>query len=227
MKKVLIASDIHALLKQDGAFLNRTDIQVFVAATNDDILKIHREERMDLIITRLDMPGLEGERLYQQLREDAALRSVSLIMTCANTPEEIRKSSRIRSNAVLLQPLHPVLLMAKAQQLLDIAARQTFRVLLSANIDGHSWEGSFYCRTRNISTTGMLIETNRRLADESRLSCQFYLPQSKRIQASGKIVRIIEQSPGNEEYHYGFMFTDISAEARQALADFVERAARR
>ena len=222
MKKVLIAQELHALLEQDRSFLGRTDMQVFVAATNDEMLNIHRTERVDLIISKLDLPGMDSEKLYGLVREDAALRTVSTIMCCANTPEAIKKSSRCRVNAVLLEPLHPVLLMAKAQQLLDIAAREMIRVLLGVVIDGRFGDEAFYCRTKNISATGLMIETRKRLVEGARLTCQFYLPDATRIQASGKIVRIIQQTSGQEDHQYGLMFTDIAPEIKQLLADFVE-----
>src|SRR5512140_3712679 len=99
-------------------------------------------------MTRLDMPGMASAELFQLIREDAALRTVSAIMACANTPEAIKESSRCRVNAVLLDPLHPVLLMAKAQQLLDIAARESIRVLLGIIVDGRFGREAFYCRSK-------------------------------------------------------------------------------
>ena len=224
MKKALIARDIHALLEQDSAFLDRTDIQVSMVETNDDVLKVHRAERADLIMTRLDLPGMASEKLFDLIREDPALRTVSVLMACANTPEAIKESSRCRVNAVMLDPLHPVLLMAKAQQLLNIAARETIRVLLGVVIDGRFGEEAFYCRSKNISATGMMIETRRRLAEGARLSCQFYLPDATKVEAAGKIVRIIQQTPGGQGHQYGLMFTDVAPEVKKLLTDFVERA---
>jgi len=222
MKKVLIAQELHALLEQDRSFLDRTDMQVLVAATNDEVLAFHRAEQVDLIISKLDLPGIASEKLYGLIREDAALRTVSTILCCANTPEAIKKSSHCSVNAVLLEPLHPVLLMAKAQQLLDIAARENIRVLLGVVIDGRFGEEAFYCRTKNISATGMMIETRKRLVEGARLTCQFYLPDATRIQTSGKIVRIIQQTSGDGELQYGLMFTDIAPETKQLLAGYVE-----
>jgi len=222
MKKVLVARDIHAALEQENTFLSRTDMQVFTAGTNDEVLNVHRSEKVDLIIADLVLPGMPSEKLYGLIREDASLRTVSLILVCANTPDAIKESSRCRANAVLLRPLHPVLLMAKAEQLLDIPARETLRVLLSARVDGSSGDGSFYCRTGNISATGMMIESSKRLAEGARLSCQFYLPDATRMQMTGKIIRIIQQRSAEENYQYGLMFTDVAPEARQLLLAFVE-----
>ncbi len=224
MKKALLAPDIHFLLEQDSTFLDRTDMQVFIAATNDEVLKVHRAERVDLIMTKLDLPGMASEKLFDLIREDPSLRTVSVIMACANTPEAIKESSRCRVNAVMLEPLHPVLLMAKAEQLLDIAARETIRVLLGAIVNGRFGDEAFYCRTKNISATGMMIETRKHLAEGARLSCQFYLPDATSIQAAGKIVRIIQQASEAGEHQYGLMFTDVTPETKLLLTDYVESA---
>lgn len=225
MKKVLIAQDLHVLLEQDKTFLNRTDFTVFIMGTNDEALNIHRRERVNLIITNLDMPGMDSQQFCSRIREDKDLRAVSMIMVCPNTPEAIEQSARCRVNAVLLQPVHPLLLMVKAQQLLDIAARETLRVLLNASIDGSARNTSFFCRSRNVSATGMLIETNKQFAEGARLSCLFYLPNSKKIEAKGKIIRTKGQAPGAKDNIYGLMFTDIAPEVKQSLLDFVESSA--
>jgi response regulator RpfG family c-di-GMP phosphodiesterase len=224
MKKVLIAHDIHVLLERSYTFLNRTDIKVFVADTNDKALKIHHTERVNLIITQLDMPGLNTEQFCSLIRDEPNLRAASMIMVCDNTPGAIEQSSRCRANSVLLRPVHPIVLMEKAQQLLDIAARENVRVLMSASVDSRSEDDSFLCRTRNMSATGMLIETNQVLAEGARIFCEFYLPNAKKIKASGKIIRAVDQVPGDEDFLYGLMFTDITSEARQQLLEYVESA---
>lgn len=227
MKKILIARPIRELLEQDNTFLRRTDIAVFTAASNDEALRIHRAERANLIITELDMPGMASEEFCSLIREIPDLRTASVIMVCADAPEEIERSMRCRANAVLLRPVHPLLLMVKAQQLLDIASRETLRVLLNVSVDGQARDDSFYCRTRNISATGMLIETEKRLEEGMRLSCVFYLPNAVKIRTPGKIVRAATQAPGDDEYQYGLVFTDLVPEVKQQLIDYVETASRR
>lgn len=227
MKKILIARDLHGLLEQNETFVKRADLKVFVASTNDEALKIHRVERVNLIITQLDMPGMAGEQFCSMIRGDEDLRAVSMIMACRDTPEAINRSAQCRANVVLLHPVHPFVLMVKAQQLLDIAAREMLRVLLSASVDGRVDDEPFYGRVRNISATGMLIETDNRISEGARLSCQFYLPNAKKIQTSGKIIRIIEQTPGDEDYQYGLMFTDVTPETRQLLVDYIKDASRK
>jgi hypothetical protein len=70
----------------------------------------------------------------------------------------------------------------------------------------------------------MLIESDTPLSEGARLSCLFYLPNAKKIEVSGKIIRSLEQAPGHEDLQYGLMFTDITDEARRLLADYIEQA---
>jgi CheY-like chemotaxis protein len=227
MKKILIARDLHTVLAPNETFLKRTDLMLFIASTNDEALKIHRAERVNLIITLLDMPGMASEQFCSMIREHEELRAVSMIMVCADTPEAIERSAQCGANAVLLHPVHPFVLMVKAQQLLDIAAREMLRVLLSASVDGRVDDEPFLCRVRNISATGMLIECDTPLAEGARLSCMFYLPNTRKIEVSGKVIRSLEQTPSHQVHQYGLIFTDITAEARRLLADYVEQTSRK
>lgn len=227
MKKILIAQDINKILQQKLSFLQRADVKVFTAASNDEALKIHREERVNLIITQLDMPGMASEQFCSLVREDPELRAVSVIMICTNNRGEIEQSSRCRANAVILRPVNPALLLAKAQQFLDIAWRENYRVLLSLTIDGNTRDASFFCRSQNISTSGMLIETDKTLPYGDRVICSFFLPDSIRIQVAGEIVRIPEQAIGSTVKQYGIKFSNLTPEARQALEAFVARKAQK
>lgn len=234
MKKVLIGQDIHKTLRQKNSFLDRTDVKIFTATSNDEALKIHRKERVHLIIAELDMPGMQGmstEKLFSLIRKDSELRSVSVLIICPNSPAAIEQSSRCGANAVLLRPVDPAMILSKAQQLLEIASRETYRVLVAvegnAIIHGNPLNTTFFCRSQNISTTGMLIETDKTLAQGDHVVCSFFLPDSIRIQATGEIVRILPQASEAEAKRYGVKFSILTSEARQALESFVDKKAQK
>lgn len=212
---------------QKNSFLTRADVRVLTAASNDELLNIHRAEHANLIITQLDLPGMQVERLCSLIRGDEQLRDVSMLMVCANNPSAIEQSGRCRANAVLLRPVNAALLLAKAQQLLEVALRGTYRVLLSATVEGQSSDDSFFCQSRNISATGMLIETDKTLAAGDKISFSFFLPGSKRVQATGKIVRMLEKGQDGSANQYGLLFTDLTPDARRQLDSFIEKKALR
>jgi len=37
---------------------------LITAATNEEMIKIHKKERVDLIVAQLDMPGIKSEKLF-------------------------------------------------------------------------------------------------------------------------------------------------------------------
>jgi DNA-binding response OmpR family regulator len=223
MKKILIAEELKAILVKDAEYLGRSDVTLITAATNDELLAVHREEGADLIIAPLDMPGMKSERLYTTIRNDRKLRMVSVIIICPGIPSDIERSSRCGANAVLTRPIDVSLLLERARQLMDISARESYRVLLSTTIEGNSKDTSFFCRSENISATGLLLDMEKVLKKGERLTCKFSLPNVKQIKASGEIIRVIKQEAGTKTNRYGFKFSQLSEEAREAIEDFVHR----
>jgi DNA-binding response OmpR family regulator len=223
MKKILVAQEISDILQRKNSFLERGDMLVFTAASNDEALGIHRAERADLVITHLELPGMDVEQFCSLIRQKAAPGAVSLIMVCSNNRGSLEKSSRCRADAVLLRPVKSALIMAKAKQLLNINWRETYRVLLNVSVEGSSSEQMFACRSLDLSTTGMRIETEHSFRQGDRVICSFFLPDAKttHIEATGEIARIIPPGPGTGAGRYGVHFLDLSDDARKALGAFL------
>src|SRR5512146_1850458 len=223
MTKILIADALKAHLTREKSFLNRASVKLFTAVTNDDILAVHRAENVDLIISQLDMPGMKDDRLYAAIRKDSVLRKVSLIMLHNGTPGDRERAERCTANAVMTLPVDSAVVLEKAQELLDISWRESYRVLLSVNITGTSEESAFFCRSENISTTGLLVETDRELKEGDRVVCSFFLPGSRQIVAPGEVVRSNETAQKAGKRRYGVKFERLTAEARSAIETFVSK----
>jgi DNA-binding response OmpR family regulator len=223
VKNILIASEINWILQKKNSFLQRADMRVFTAATSDEALAIHRSEHLDLIITQLDLPGMPSERFCSLIREDQALRNVVIIMVCANDQAARARSLRLGVQAVYRMPVKPALVLAKARTLLNLSLRETYRVLLSVAVEGNASDQLFSCRTLDISTTGMLLETTLTFRQNDRLFCSFHLPDADttHIMATGEVVRTIQYTPGTDANRYGIHFLDLSAEAQKALQAFL------
>jgi len=226
MKKVLIAEPLHPLLRDERSFLDRSDVQVYLAATSDEALEIHRADRVDLIISRSDLPGMDSDLFCRTLRQDAAYGAVPLIMACPDVAGSVKPGSRCKPDVVLPEPVHPVILIAKAREYLRMPSRESIRVTLQAAVDVRAPHGApFACRAGNISSTGMLIETDRILQEGLALACRFYLPVARLVEAQGKIVRFIERSPGSDSRQYGLLFTSLAPEMRERITAYVRESA--
>jgi DNA-binding response OmpR family regulator len=223
MKKVLIADDVQAMLNKEKSFLAREGVQLFIASTSDDVLGLHRAEKVNLIIMGLDMPGMKCEDLCSLIRENQELRAVSMIILCPDNPAALARGAKCVANAVMTMPVNAALLMEKAQQLLAISSRESYRVLLSVKVDGASKDNAFFCRSENISVAGILIETDKILAKGDRVTCSFFLPGSKQLKISGEIIRVIKKAAGSKLNRYGVQFLQFADEAKSAIETFVER----
>ncbi len=175
---------------------------------------------LHLIIAHLDLPGMSAELMCSRIRDDAVPRSVQIIMVCANNRTAIEQASRCRPNAVILRPVNTGILLSRAQQLLAVVWRETFRISITVTVQGNEKGGTFSCRSRDISLSGMLMETEQKLEKGDCISCSFVLPDSTKIMATGEIVRAMN-GRGVVMNHYGVQFVQMSAESRNALEKFI------
>jgi DNA-binding response OmpR family regulator len=223
VKKILISDTVALLLEKDRKFLQRTDLKLYTVASNDELLSVHRSEKVDMIISWLDAPGMKLEDLFIEIRKDDDLRKVSLIMICHDKPVDMARAERCSPNVTLTLPVDTRLLLEKAQHLLNIPARESYRVLLSVNINGSSKDQAFFCRSENISATGLLLETDRTIQEGDRLTCSFFLPESQQITVPAEVVRKIVQADKSGAKRYGVRFEKMNVETRNAIESFVQR----
>jgi len=226
MKKILIAEALKSYIAKEKSFLKREDITVYSAATTDDMLKIHRSEKVSLIISQIDMPGMSAEQLCAQIRNNEALRQVSLLMISPDTSSDRERASRCKPNAIMTLPINTAQLLEKVQLLLDIPWRGSFRVLLSVAVEGDDKGNAFFCGSENISSSGLLIETDRVISKNDRVTCKFFLSGSEQIVVRGEVVRIMKRDAGKNVNQYGIRFLEINQKAQTSIASFVKKRAK-
>lgn len=223
MKKILIAEKLRPLLVQNKNFHFRANIAILTAATNDDVLKIHIEEKASLIITTFGLPGLSCEELFATIRQSKELQSVFTLLICENTLGLRERSSRCGAHAVMIEPIDPAALARKVQELLDAPPRRSYRVILNVVVEGASKNRAFLCKSENLSSGGMLITTEEQLTTGAGLSCSFYLPGGRKVTAHGTVARVIRQEPGSKTGRFGVAFTDLSPDTKAAIEDFISQ----
>ena len=224
MKKIIIAEDLITLVEKDNSFFKRTDIRTITAATNKEILDLHRTERADLIITNIDMPEMNAEELCTLIRNDNELRSVSIIIVCPETAANLQRCVHCGANAFVTTPVNHAVLLQEAHLLLHVTPRRSCRIDLKLKMEGTAKENPFTGLTENISAAGMLFRSAAILFEGDSISCSFSLPGSARISVSADIVRALKNKNGPPAKHlYGVVFSDISDNDVSAINAFVEK----
>ena len=222
MKQVIISKELHPLFQSTLLFLNRSEISLHPRETSDDILKSHFEHHADLIILKIDQPGMACETMIHVMRRSESLRAVSILVCHENRPALRERSGRCGANAVIALPAMPSRLAAEVQQLLEVQPRRAYRVVMNMTVESMHNNKPFLCKTENISTHGMLLRTAETLARGNRISCSFYLPDGTRVFAEGEIMRTVAPS-GSPTHQYGIRFLTISPAAQTAITAFVQK----
>jgi DNA-binding response OmpR family regulator len=220
MKKILLVNTSRYFLDEGKNLLDRKDFQVFLAPSALEALQIHRRERVNLIVAELNMPDMGCDALCSRIREDTEARSVSFIMVCNDNPAEIDRADRCGANICLRKPLAARTLLGHVEKLLAISVRRGYRVLLRARVKGAKDDVVFFCTSQNISTSGILIETDRTLLPGEQLTCSFYLPGAAHVTADGEVART-QNTPGGTVNYCGVRFTGLSSEHRVAIERFI------
>ena len=220
MKKVLLADGLKGLFTERGSFIARAGIQVFTAATNDEALAVHGRERVDLIVTQLDMPGIRIEDLFSAIRNDKELRKVSTIIICKDTLAHRERCKKCRANAVFTLPVDAELLAVKAQQFLHVAPRKLYRAPLAVGIQGSFKNRPLPFWTENISARGMLIRTEEPLSKGDGIFFSFFLPDGTHVSGYGEIARVDQLATG--AFLYGIKFTDVAPADSSAIEAVVK-----
>lgn len=224
MKKVIITEDLIKIVEKDKCFINRTDIKTISAATNEEILDLHRTERADLIITNLDMPAMNAESLCALIRNDAELRRVSIIIVCPETAESLQRCIQCGANAFVTTPVNHAVLLQEAHRLLHVTRRKSCRIDLKLKMEGKAKGKPFSGFTENISSAGMLFRSAAIFFEGDSILCSFTLPGGAGISVSADIVRVLKDKNKTLTKHlYGVVFTDISDNDISAINAFVEK----
>lgn len=221
MKKVLLVNSTRHFFEAGKSLLDRSDFQVFQAPTADQALRLHRQEQVNLIVSDLVLPETGGDVLCTRVRQIAESRDVSIILICHNNPEEQARAARSSANVCLFRPFPAKVLLDHVEKLLAVSVRKGYRVLLRAKVQGAQDDAVFFCTSRNISSTGILIEADRALNNGELINCSFYLPGSARITTNGEVVRKVAV---DGKTAYGVRFSGISTEHQQAIDSFIAEA---
>ena len=227
MKKIIITQDIRALLKQDDNFLNRADFRIFSAASNKQALDIHRAERANVIIADLDDKVCSGEHFCSTIRESKELCRVSLILMHSRGTLDIHKISSCRANAFIEKSADPAIVVAKAQELLSIPVRQTYRAPIGIMINCENSQNPFLGYSENISVTGMLLDTEKTFSKGDIISCAFVLLDSTHIRTEAEIVRISSRATEHDTNQYGIRFLNLDPAYKTAIAEYVRKSRQR
>ncbi len=111
---VLVADDNRMNRLLLGRSLERQGHTVVFAEHGREALELLRERRFDVLLLDVLMPELDGYRVLEELKSDAHLRDIPVVMTSAlDELDSVVKCVEMGAEDYLTKPINPVLLNAR------------------------------------------------------------------------------------------------------------------
>lgn len=109
MSKIILVVDDSATIRKFAMFALRAGgHQVLTAQDGLEALEMLARDAVDLVITDLNMPRLDGFGLVQALRENAAYAGLPIIiLSSLSSDEEKEQGMSLGANAYLTKPFDP------------------------------------------------------------------------------------------------------------------------
>jgi CheY-like chemotaxis protein len=194
-------------------------LKLFDTTRGEEALNLHNEHNFDLIISDFKLEGMDGVDLCSLISKREQTEQVVTILACHNIKSHLELGEQCGASATVIKPIDPDKLLKAVGSFLDVQLGRRHRVELKVKVLCKDHKLEFFCRSRDISTSGILIETDQHLQLESRLTCQFTLPTSSYVEAEGEVIRSAKEKDGS--LHYGITFIDIPTPAQREIFNYV------
>lgn len=219
MIKMLITASLHTLFRSYYDSLPENDMWINIAGSAEEMLEIHRAEHFNLLILELDTPKMGGDMLCSYLRQADYRKDVSVILVCPNKEEALDRCLASGADMVITEPVSGHEFIRKISECIRAYPRRDLRTLLSLFFHGDP-ESYFFTKSRNISCSGVLLETKKAMSKGDIINFSMMLRMHK-IYGRGEVVRI-EQGT-NDTYLYGIRFIDIDSRSRILIDSYIKR----
>ena len=119
MARILAVDDSAAMRQMVGVTLKAAGYDVLDASDGDEALAMARKASVDLVITDVNMPNMNGIALVRALRELPAYRLTPLlVLTTESSPEMKSEGRAAGATGWVVKPFNPERLIAAVEKCL-------------------------------------------------------------------------------------------------------------
>ena len=113
------------MLRKVACFpLEKTGYKVLEANNGIEAIEAMSKNHVDMLITDLNMPGMDGFELIAHVKEDEKFKHIPIIiLTTEGKKEMVMKGLTLGANSFLQKPIKPDLMLQEVERLLNKAAK--------------------------------------------------------------------------------------------------------
>lgn len=117
--KILIIEDDPGILRYLSYIVERQGYQTITAANGLEALRKVAQEKPDLLVLDVMLPGIDGFEICHRLRDDAATANLPIIIVSAKGQDTDRAAAmQVGANEFFTKPVDRVALLSKIAELL-------------------------------------------------------------------------------------------------------------
>jgi len=120
MKRILVAEDNKLILETIAHSLTREGYEIIKALDGKECLKILDDAEVDLIITDLYMPCINGHAVISTVRDERGLKIPILVLSAAGAEENVVKAFDLGADDFMVKPFSLVELNVRVRKLLAL-----------------------------------------------------------------------------------------------------------
>ncbi len=220
MARILVVDDVKLFRHLEAAVLGWRGYQIEEAVSGEEALEKIRANPPDLVLLDLNMPGMNGHEVCRQLKADANLAGLPvIIVTSSCRDEDIREAVQSGCDDYLTKPIDEAALVRKVEVVLGRTSKRSFpRIPASMQVSFEDFRGIFFEYARDLSRSGVFVEMLNPLPVGTRLRLNFSLPPpfNQAVLAYGRVVRSLEETeegPGG----IGVSFIHVEDESLRSI----------
>lgn len=141
MAKILIAEDDPHIGRVIMLWLQRSGHEVIRAASGDKALELIRQHRPDLLVTDVNMPGIDGLELLARVRTEGLVRRQAIVLTSRCDQADIESRAVEFGAVVHPKPFSPNQLIADIEKALLATLNDAGRSMVETGSSGGSLHG--------------------------------------------------------------------------------------
>ncbi|UCG38245.1 MAG: response regulator [bacterium] len=222
--KILLVDDTELFLDLEKSYLQRESFHFLTARSGEEALEMVRDQRPDLILLDLLMPGMDGDEVCRDLKRNPATRAIPVIMLSSDTGEGMKdRCLAAGCDAFVSKPLKRDELLEAIERMMGVAQRRHPRVPTRLTSYVRHGEREVEAWIHTISSGGVFVEMELPPDIGETFSVAFILPgHDEAIQASATVRWAGRVRPGGPS-GVGAEFLLVGDAQRAAIGEYVDR----
>jgi len=226
MTRILLVDDVDLFLELERTFLKRYGCDIATARSGEEALERVQQDRPDVILLDVVMPGIGGYEACRRLKDDPATHDIPVIFVAGDP--DLSQMAAAGGDDMISKPVRREALLEVIRKHVAIVERGAaripvhLRVRLDEELDAESARSVF---SKDLSQGGMFLKTTPAPPVGRRIGMRFRLPfpdGPEEVKVVGEVVR---QVPDDPQSHLipgvGVRFVGLQGAERSRLLRFV------